>query len=69
MPEDAVYPLDSGDADGKPLTGTNKYVQQFAKNEIPPAAAFWSITLYDKDGFPTANALRARPGTSESLGG
>ncbi len=57
VPEDAVYPLNLGDADGKPLTGTNKYVLQFAKNEIPPVAAFWSITLYDKDGFPTANAL------------
>jgi hypothetical protein len=57
VPEDAVYPLNLGDADGKSLTGTNKYVLQFAKNEIPPVAAFWSITLYDKDGFPTANAL------------
>jgi hypothetical protein len=57
VPEDAVYPLNIGDADSKPLNGTNKYVLQFAKNEIPPAAAFWSITLYDKDGFPTANVL------------
>jgi len=57
LPEDAVYPLNIGDADGKPLTGANKYVLHFTKNEIPPAAAFWSITLYDKDGFPTANAL------------
>jgi hypothetical protein len=45
------------DSDGKPLTGANKYVLHFAKNEIPPAAAFWSITLYDKDGFLTTNAL------------
>jgi hypothetical protein len=57
LPEDAVYPLNIGDADGKPLTGTNKYVLHFAKNEIPPAKAFWSVTLYDKDGFPTANDL------------
>ena len=57
LPEDAVYPLNIGDADGKPLTGTNKYVLHFAKNEIPPVEAFWSVTLYDKDGFPTANAL------------
>lgn len=57
LPEDAVYPLNIGDADGKPLTGANKYVLHFAQNEIPPANAFWSVTLYDKDGFPTANAL------------
>ncbi len=57
LPEDAVYPLNIGDADGKPLDGDNKYVLHFAKDEIPPAGAFWSVTLYDKDGFPTANAL------------
>ena len=55
LPEDAVYPLNMGDADGKPLTGANQYALRFAKNEIPPANAFWSVTLYDKDGFPTAN--------------
>ena len=57
LPEDAVYPLNIGDADGEPLTGANKYVLHFTKNEIPPVSAFWSITLYDKEGFPTANAL------------
>ena len=57
LPEDAIYPFNLGDSDGKPLTGANKYVLHFAKNEIPPAAAFWSITLYDKDGFLTTNAL------------
>jgi hypothetical protein len=58
LPEDAVYPLNVGDADGKPLTGANKYVVHFAKNEIPPAKAFWSVTLYDKDGFPSPNDLK-----------
>jgi hypothetical protein len=57
LPEDAVYPLNAGDADGRPLSGASKYVLHFAKNEIPPVGAFWSVTLYDKDGFPTANAL------------
>ena len=57
LPEDAVYPLNLGDADGKPLTGLNKYALHFAKSEIPPVEAFWSITLYDKDGFPTANPI------------
>jgi len=57
LPEDAVYPLNIGDADGKPLTGASKYALHFDKGEIPPVGAFWSITLYDKDGFPTANAL------------
>lgn len=54
----ARYPLNLGDADGKPLIGANKYVLRFAKNEIPPANAFWSVTLYDKDGFPVANDMK-----------
>jgi len=58
LPEDAVYPLNIGDADGKPLTGANQYVLHFAQNEIPPAQAFWSVTLYDEHGFPTANDLK-----------
>ncbi len=58
LPEDAVYPLNIGDSDGKPLTGENPYTLHFEKNEIPPAKAFWSVTLYDKDGFPTANDLK-----------
>jgi hypothetical protein len=58
LPEDAVYPLNIGDADGKPLKGTNQYTLHFGKNEIPPAKAFWSVTLYDKEGFPTANDLK-----------
>jgi len=33
--EDAVYPLNLGDADGKPLTGANKYKIHFAKREVP----------------------------------
>jgi hypothetical protein len=58
LPEDAVYPLNIGDADGKPLTGACQYLLHFGKNETPPAEAFWSVTLYDKDGFPTANDLK-----------
>ncbi|MCP9826844.1 DUF1254 domain-containing protein [Synechococcus sp. EJ6-Ellesmere] len=58
LPEDAVYPLNIGDADGNPLNGANQYVLHFAQNEIPPAQVFWSITLYDEHGFPTANELK-----------
>ena len=57
LPEDAVYPLNIGDSEGKPLSGGDRYVLRFAKSEIPPVEAFWSITMYDKDGFPTANAI------------
>jgi len=57
LPEDAIYPLNLGDADGRPLDGSNRYVLHFAKGATPPVGAFWSITLYDSDGFQVANSL------------
>jgi len=57
QPEDAIYPLNLADSDGKPLKGEEKYVLHFTKAELPPVDAFWSITLYDGQGFQVANAL------------
>ncbi|MGH8346489.1 MAG: DUF1254 domain-containing protein [Pseudomonas sp.] len=57
LPEDAIYPLNIGDSNGKPLDGANKYVLHFDKGETPPVNAFWSITLYDPEGFQIANSL------------
>ena len=47
LPEDAIYPLNLGDADAKPLDGAQTYSIHFDKAAIPPVDAFWSITLYD----------------------
>jgi hypothetical protein len=57
LPEDAVYPANLGDETGKPLDGANRYTLHFDKGATPPANAFWSITLYDTDGFQVANPL------------
>ncbi|MFY9829859.1 MAG: DUF1214 domain-containing protein, partial [Rhodoplanes sp.] len=57
LPEDAVYPLNLGDESGKPLDGANRYLLRFEKGAVPPVDAFWSITLYDPQGFPVANPL------------
>ena len=57
LPEDAIYPLNLGDDTGKPLDGSEKYTIHFDKGATPPANAFWSITLYDSDGFQVANTL------------
>lgn len=54
---DAVYPLAVCDAEGKPLDGANDYVLHFAAEELPPVEAFWSITMYDSDGFQAANEI------------
>ncbi|MDR6562058.1 MULTISPECIES: DUF1254 domain-containing protein [unclassified Arcicella] len=57
-PEDAVYQGYREDTDHKPLNGENQYVIHFEPNKTPPAKAFWSITLYDKAGYLTENAIR-----------
>ena len=57
LPEDAIYPLNLGDETGKPLDGANKYTIHFDKGAAPPVNAFWSITLYDAEGFQVGNVL------------
>jgi hypothetical protein len=57
LPEDAIYPLNLFDDTGKPLDGASKYTLHFDKEAAPPVNAFWSITLYDSDGFQVANVL------------
>jgi hypothetical protein len=57
LPEDAIYPLNLADASGKPLDGANKYTLHFEKGAMPPVNAFWSITLYDSEGFQVGNPL------------
>jgi hypothetical protein len=57
LPEDAIYPINLADESGKPLDGANRYTLHFSKTDMPPAEAFWSVTLYDADGFQVANPL------------
>lgn len=57
QPEDAIYPLNVADADGKPVDAENNYVLHFNKDEIPPVGAFWSLTMYDAEGFQVANPI------------
>jgi hypothetical protein len=55
LPEDAIYPLNLADESGKPLDGANQYTIHFERGSAPPVRAFWSITLYDSQGFQVAN--------------
>jgi hypothetical protein len=57
LPEDAIYPAIVADADGKRLVGDNSYLLHFNKSQLPPVEAYWSITMYDGDGFQVANPL------------
>jgi hypothetical protein len=57
QPEDAIYPLAVSDGEGRPVTAENRYVLSFKKDELPPADAFWSLTMYDAEGFQVANPI------------
>ena len=56
-PQDAVYPTSEADADGKPYSGAEKYVMHLDKEAMPPADAFWSLTMYDASYFFVDNPL------------
>lgn len=53
--EEAIYPLLVTDADGDPVTGDRDYVLHFDAGQLPPVAAFWSLTMYDDEGFQVPN--------------
>lgn len=57
LPEDGIYPINLADATGKQLDGANAYVLHFDKGATPPVNAFWSVTLYDGEGYQVANSL------------
>ena len=59
-PEDAVYPKSTVDSEGRPLKGGNRYLIHFAKGQLPPVKAFWSLTMYDLEGFFVANSNDSR---------
>ena len=57
LAEDAVYPLLLHDSSGDKPVGENSYVLHFDADKLPPVDAFWSVTMYDAEGFPVPNPL------------
>jgi len=48
---EALYPS-IVTADGEPMNAMHDYVIRMSADEMPPAGAFWSVTLYDTaNGF------------------
>lgn len=60
---EAFYPTTQFDKDGERLdTSKHKYVVRFEAGQLPPARAFWSVTIYDtsydgKAGFFVDNPI------------
>ena len=57
LPKDAIYPINIADETGKPRDGGSAYVLHFDRGATPPANAFWSVTLYDAQGYQVVNSL------------
>lgn len=55
--DEALYPSARADNMGEPLDGAHRYRIRFAADDLPPVAAFWSITLYFAKGFMVPNAI------------
>jgi len=53
----ALYPTTFTDVDGLVFNGAHDYTLTFPKGELPPAKAFWSLTMYQPDDFLYANSL------------
>ena len=45
------------DSDGKPFSGKEKYTLTFDMNDLPPVTQFWSIPIYDANGYFVANEI------------
>jgi hypothetical protein len=55
--DEAMYPLYFVDSAMQKLDGANRYTLRFAKGQLPPVNAFWSLTMYE---LP-ASLLSANP--------
>jgi len=56
-PPETVYPLAVADATGRPLSGRQRYTIRFPRGQLPPAKAFWSVTIYGKDRYLVPNPI------------
>ena len=57
VPEDAIYPISFVDNDGKQYNGSNIYILHFNNDQIPPVNGFWSLAMYDSDGYFIDNTI------------
>ena len=52
----AIYPFTITDRNLQPLNGSTRYVAHISKTYLPlPVRSFWSMTMYDANGFFVPN--------------
>lgn len=49
--EETIYAMADFDHEGEPLNGSHRYALRFASGGLPPADAFWSVSLYGADRY------------------
>jgi hypothetical protein len=68
LPEDSVSLVNVIASDGAPPSGKHRYLVHFEKDALPPVRAFWSLNMYDGEGFPARNpSSRFAIGDRDSL--
>jgi len=53
--DESTYPTALTDAAGDLLSGANKYRMVFKRGKLPPVKGFWSVTMYDTNGYLVPN--------------
>jgi len=57
VPEEAMFFHGFFDCEGKKLNGRYRYRIRFPAGGMPPVDAFWSLTVYDRDGWLVPNPI------------
>ncbi|HBF37165.1 MAG TPA: hypothetical protein DDW50_07575 [Firmicutes bacterium] len=57
LPKDAVYAPTFTDVSGQPFHGRKRYLWHLNQKQIPPVQAFWSLTVYNQQGYLADNPL------------
>lgn len=57
LASELLFPVARMDETGKPLNGERRYRLHFPAGQLPPAR-YWRISLYDLDGYFTANPIK-----------
>ncbi len=55
---ESTYPVALTDPSGDLLNGANRYRMVFKRGQLPPTAGFWSLTMYDSDGYLVENSAK-----------